>query len=634
MKVRPQFAARIQFALIISVCSAAVAFSSVLSCSAALQDASVSKSGQPVNYEAAEREYEQQTKTQPHSAKAWSNLGAVRAIHGNCSAALPALARARSLDPGLFVPWYFSGYCHLARHEGRKALEELKRATRLNPKDFNGWYLEAESAADSNQLGLSLAAVSRSLSLDSKRPEGYYLAGQDALGIAKREYNYVVNHQPSPFAMRLRAERNAGQGVWMAALADYQKARKLSPGAPDIAFGLGTVYLEKGDFAEAEKEFRQCLEKVPDSSWVKLRMALALAAQSKKNEADEILKDVEPSDLASPSEWQDLIAAELLLGQTEAAEDSLGRAESLFPDFPEWQDWSERLKSEAGAAPGHFSFEFEQAGTIALPVNFLLSSRLQSGNFVRLIFPDSARFEAFRKAFLSEDATAAAGLMPTIHEEPSDSARAFVNGEILQRLGLIFFERLEIDYPDSQPAMVLEAQKYSAHGDQAKAIEVYKTLLRNNGPSPDILRNLASVYWKQHQWTEALPALEQLAKIDPYDPTTFINLGRIYFFQQNLKEAEKNFRMAMRIQPNMYEAHFGLGQVFQRMGEPKNAIPELKMAERAQPLNPRPHYFLSQVYRMAGDKNLAAEEMASFQRLQAQSGSEGTEQGGGLVPVD
>ncbi len=598
------------------------------------QDTAASKSSQPENFEAAEKEYEQQTKMDPQSAKAWSNLGAVRAMHGNCSAAMPALTRARTLDPSLFVPWYFSGYCHLARHQGLKAFEELKRATHLNPKDPQAWYLEAQSAADSNQLGLSLAAVARSLALDSKSPESYYLAAQAALGIAKRQYNYVVDHQPSPFAMRLRAERNAGQGVWMAAAADYQKALELSPDAPDIAFGLGTVYLEKGDFAEAEKEFRQCLEKVPDSSWVKLRIALALAAQSKKNEADEILKDVDPSKLASPSEWQDFIAAEYLLGKTKTAEDSLGRAEALFPDFPEWPDWSERLKSEAGAVPGHFSFEFEQAGTIALPVNFLLSSRLQSGNFVRLIFPDAARFESFRKAFLGEDAAAAARLMPTIREEPADSARAFVTGEILQRLGLVFFERLEMDYPDSQPAMVLEAQKYSAHGDQAKAIEVYKTLLHNYGPSPDILRNLASVYWKQHQWTEALPALEQLAKIDPYDPTTFINLGRIYFFQQNLKEAEKYFRMAMRIQPDMYEAHFGLGQVFQRMGEPKNAIPELKMAERAQPLNPRPHYFLSQVYRMAGEKNLAAQEMASFQRLQAQSSSEGTEQGGGLVPID
>jgi predicted Zn-dependent protease len=92
--------------------------------------------------------------------------------------------------------------------------------------------------------------------------------------------------------------------------------------------------------------------------------------------------------------------------------------------------------------------------------------------------------------------------------------------------------------------------------------------------------------------------------------------------------------MAMRIQPNMYEAHFGLGEVFQRMGEPKNAIPELKMAERAQPSNPRPHYFLSQVYRMTGEKDLAAEEMASFQRLQALSGTEGADTGSGLVPID
>ena len=574
---------------------------------------------------------------QPQSAKTWSNLGAVRAMQGNCAASLSALDRARALDASLFVPWYFSGYCHLALHQDRIALKELERATSLNAKDPNAWYCEAQAAANSNQLTQSLEAISRSLLLDSKRPEGYYLAGQDALGIAKEQYDYVMVHQPSAFAMRLRAERYAGQGAWEAAAADYQKAQQLSPDAPDIAFELGSIYLEKGDYAKAENEFRRCLEQLPDSTWAKLRLALAFGAQSKKSQAEELLKNVSPASLVSPFEWQDLIAAEDLLGQTESAKQLLSQAESLFPNSPEWESWTERLAAAETnpGAPAQAPFEFERPGTIGLPVSFLMASGPEHADFVRPVFPNSSGYRAFRTTFLSGGALAALDqLMPLVRGQPADPGRAFVMGEMLQRLALDFLERLQTEYPNSEPAMILAAENYSSSGDQAKAIEIYEALLKNDGPSPNILRDLASVYWKQRQWTEALPVLQKLAKTDPDDPTTFINLGRIYTYQQKLKEAEENFRIAERIQPDMFEAHLGLGEIFWHAGQEKGAIAELKVAERAQPSNPRPHYLLAQMYRRAGEDNLAAQEMANFQRLQALAGPETAVQGGRLVPLD
>lgn len=601
------------------------------------QQQNPSSTTQTEKYQAAAKEYETLLKAQPKSAKLWSNLGAVQAMQGDCPASLASLKHARALDPGLFAPWYFSGYCHLAFHQDRTALEELQRATSLNSKDPNAWYLEAQAAAGASQLALSFDAVLRSLLLDSRRPEGYYLAGQDALGIAKEQYDYIVGHQPSPFALRLRAERNAGGGVWAAAAADYQKARELSPGAPDIAFELGSVYLEKGDYAEAENEFHNCLDQLSDSAWAKLRLALALAAQSKNNQAEEILKNVQPASLVSPFEWEDLIAAEDLLGQRESARHLLSQAESLFPNSPDWDGWTQRLAGEGTipGAPPQASFEFERPGEIGLSVSFLLASGPEHADFLRPVFPSPTGFRSFRAAFLSGNTLAAsAQLTPLIRERPSDSGRAFVVGEILHRLALGFFERLETQYSDSEPAMVLAAENYSAIGDQTKAIEIYQSLLRNDGPSPDILRDLAKVYWKQHQWDETLPLLQQLAKLDPYDATIFINLGRIYSYQQNLNEAEENFHIAARIQPDMYEAHLGLGEILERAGQMKGAITELKVAERVQPANPRPHYLLAQLYRKVGEKSLASEEMANFQRLQALAGPESADKAGGLVPLD
>jgi tetratricopeptide (TPR) repeat protein len=592
---------------------------------------------QAETYQSAAKEYKALLKARPRSAKLWSNLGAARAMLGDCPGSLLALQRALFLDPKLFAPWFYSGYCHLALHQDGSALNSLEHATALNPKDANAWFLEAQAAGNLNQLALSFEAGVRSLLLDSRRPEAFYLAGEDGLGLTKEQYSQVMAQPSNVFALRLRAERNIGQGVPAAAVSDYQKALALAPGEPDLLFGLGSAYLGGGDYTEAEKEFRRCLDLLPDSAWARLRLILALAAQSRGREADELLSSIQPGRLDSPSEWEDFIAAEYLLGHAGAAEQGLNQAESRFPNLPAWDRWTQRLAAQKAMpdAPVRSDFRFERPASVALSVTFLLTAQPSSGDFVLAAFTGRDDFQAFRAAFLSgEDVRAAARLTRMLRSLPSDPGRAYVTGEILHSLALGFFQRLATDYPDSEPAMVLAARNYSAMGEQAKAIEIYQALLRKAGPSPGVLRDLAKVYWKQHDWDKALPLLRRLTQLDPYDPTNFVNLGRIYSYQQKWEDAELSFRRAARIQPRTYEAHLGLGEVLERRGSERSAIGELKVAERIEPLKPRPHYLLSQIYRKLGEKDLAAREMASFQRLQDRAAPETAGKASRLVPLD
>ncbi len=574
-------------------------------------------------YAALVREY-------PQSPELWSNLGAVRAMSGKCKEALPALERARSLNSRLFSPWYFEGYCYLTLHQDQRAAQSLQKATSINPKDPNAWFLKAEAEGNLDRLVPSFDAVIRSLKLDPNRADGYYLAGKTALDLTEQLYGQVnAVGTPNTYELMLEGERNASQGVWKLAERDFQKALRLNPGSASIQFELGSAFLEGGEYLQAEEAFRQALAAAPGSPWAKLRLGLALAAQGKTLEAAALCRAVSPEGLQLPEEFLDALRC-ASLAKLEAEERAvLQLARKRFPESSQFAPWEEGTTSSGGA------IRLESLTGPGLAFRFLLSTRLRSGDFVRDSFPTLQAYQNFRDAFIGGENVRAAAVVPALLDAwPSDPARAFALGEVVHCLSLRFYEHLATTSPDSTPAMMLAAENYSALGQQDKAVEIYEAVLRKEGPSPGLLRDLAKIYWTEHRWDEALGTLASITSQDPNDPTIFVNLGRIYAFKQDERSAEKNFRRAAELDPQSSEAHLGLGQTLLREGDLDGALREVRAAATFDPQNARIHYELSLVYRKLGEKAEAEKEMSDFTRLQAQTAAQNIRRGRQLVPLD
>lgn len=573
-------------------------------------------SAQQERLEAAAKEFSALVKEHPDSAKLWSNLGATEAMSGKCSKALVALGRARTIDPQLFVPWYFSGWCHLVFHKDRQAFSELARATRLNPRDSNAWFLRAQAANNLSDPTNSLAAAVRSLTLDSDRPGAYYLAGEDALSLAARAYQELsLTAGPDYYALLLDGERNAAQGVLGLAINDYQKARGLAPNNRELQFAMATAYLQAGRYAEAEELFRALLVANKPTEWVKTRLALVLAMESRKQEATQLLSSFPIGGLQAPVVLNDYVTCAKLLGLSELAQQALDQGRKLFPMDPVWSYWGQRL-NEPNLSASSVRNNSDLTG-IGLSLRFLLIAEPEGDNPVRELFVDTESFQRFRASFLrSEWVSAGLEILPVLKKWPADSARVFALGEVLHSLAYGFYQHLATAYPDSAETMLLAAENYSAMGEQAKALNIYREMLSRVGASPDLLRKVAKIYWIQHDWSHASEVLHNLAKLDSSDPATFVNLGRIDFYEQNVNSAEENFRRAIQIDPKMPEAHLGLAEAFQRKEDLKGAERELELAERLDPSNARVHYELAQIYRKQGSKKLAGEEMARFAELQ------------------
>jgi tetratricopeptide (TPR) repeat protein len=171
-------------------------------------------------------------------------------------------------------------------------------------------------------------------------------------------------------------------------------------------------------------------------------------------------------------------------------------------------------------------------------------------------------------------------------------------------------------------------------GQEDKALEIFDTALREDGPSPGLLRDIARVYWTQHDWDQALKVLSSLSSMDPNDPTILVNMGRIYLYRDNVQKAAECFRQAIRLDAGMFEARLGLGQALRRQNDDLDALKEFEAAARIDPKNPRPHYQISQICSKIGEKGRAAAEMEEFQRLQSLARTAAIETNKLLVPLD
>lgn len=561
---------------------------------------------------------------------------------GNCKEALPALQRAESLNAKLSNPWLFSGYCYFALHQSPRALQSLHRAILLNPQDPNAWFFTAQVSSDLGHLEDALEAVVRSDSLGMKTPEVYYLAGKDTLELASRFYDRVTSasSQPDLYSWLLDGQRNSALGVWEPAIQEYQQALKIAPERPDLNFAIGTAYLEKGQYGDAEKSLRRCLDLAPESTWARLRLVLALVRQSKQDEALRLFRAVSTDQLQSPSEYRDYLFCGYLLRLSTATQQALAQARQRFRYDGDWDEWTARLASLTGGATEKepAPLKLEALTGVGLSLRFFLTANQRSGNRFEAMFPSPSAYQGFQSDFLRGQWMKATGKIVPLTKavQPAElaAARALAMGEILQSLSYGFYEQLGLEFPDSAPAMELAAENLIAAGERKKALEIYQGIAQKDGPSPDIFREIARIYWGDHEWEKALEVLQPLAQMDPNDATLFVNIGRIYAFEAKLESAAEAFRRAIQLQPNMSEAHFGLGQALRKQGDLPGAVQECKRASQLDPSDPGPHYALSQIYKQRGEKNLAAEEMESFQHLRSAENSEVRRRNKTLVPLE
>ena len=243
-------------------------------------------------------EYERCVALDPKMAEAQLNLG-ILLLEKDASVAVPPLRKAVDLLPSQSRPRFLLGIALERSGDLTGAAESYEAAAHLNPSDteaqahLGGVYLQLKRSADAeknfravleSQPKSLLALRGLALSLDAEgKPDAVevyrnYLAAdpKDSTVRARFVQLLVANKQfdealaetekagsgqpPSLDELRLRADIFVGQNKLDDAIAALKQAITLSPRDAQLHGGLGRLYLQKREFADAERELKIAIQ--------------------------------------------------------------------------------------------------------------------------------------------------------------------------------------------------------------------------------------------------------------------------------------------------------------------------------------------------------------------------------------
>ena len=246
----------------------------------------------------ARQEYERCIALDPKMPEAQLNLG-VLLLEKQPAAAVAALRRAVELLPSESRPRYLLGLAQERSQDFSGAAESFAGATRLDPKDLDsltrlgqvllrlGKSADAEGkfrAALELQPNSPEALQGLAQSLDQqKKPQAvdayrnYLAAEPDDKAARLRLVHLLVEQQKYDEAVAENAKNNAGQAATVddlklradieinqnkldEAITTLRQAIALAPNDAQLHGGLGRIYLQKRQFADAEKELKAALE--------------------------------------------------------------------------------------------------------------------------------------------------------------------------------------------------------------------------------------------------------------------------------------------------------------------------------------------------------------------------------------
>jgi tetratricopeptide (TPR) repeat protein len=223
---------------------------------------------------------------------------------------------------------------------------------------------------------------------------------------------------------------------------------------------------------------------------------------------------------------------------------------------------------------------------------------------------------------LGRDEEALKYLEPALSDAPDNPALLYATGLVCLRqekpyLNAIIKSLSEV--PGGLPASrLLRGQQLLKRFEFEKAVEELEAAAKLNPELPRLQYSLGLCYYKLGRTKEAGTAFEAELQRSPKDFSTLYYAA--YFRAENGDTAEAHSRIekALAIEPESMEANALLAKILFKEGQAAEAVPLLESAVKKDPEDPEKRYLLARIYLQLGRKEDAAREFNESKRLRAQ----------------
>ena len=135
---------------------------------------------------------------------------------------------------------------------------------------------------------------------------------------------------------------------------------------------------------------------------------------------------------------------------------------------------------------------------------------------------------------------------------------------------------------------------YQGLGKNKKAATAYKQALKNNNTVEDYI-NLANLYKKIDNNTEAIKYYEKTLSLDSNQESVYLNLGNIYFNTEKYNKSINVYKKGLKINPSLVTMRFKLAKAYYYIQDFSRAKKEFEQVVTANNNYYRAYYFLGQI---------------------------------------
>jgi protein O-GlcNAc transferase len=184
---------------------------------------------------------------------------------------------------------------------------------------------------------------------------------------------------------------------------------------------------------------------------------------------------------------------------------------------------------------------------------------------------------------------------------PDDSYTRRQLGDLLCDAGQlaeaeICFRRVTREQPESADVAMRLADVLQSQHKLVESIEHYKRAIALDAKLANAHNNLGLALSAQGEGERAIEAFRRAISIEPRHTAALTNLGLNYDLTDHPKEAEQTYLLACDTDPAAVAPRYNLGVLLARIGEPDRALRALDEVLRLDPKHAAAHMALSQLY--------------------------------------
>lgn len=345
-----------------------------------------------------------------------------------------------------------------------------------------------------------------------------------------------------------------------------------------------------GDYAEAARLYQQLIAAGTASPEIRSNCGLMLHLAGKNREALEQFRLAlrQKPDLAAANLFAGV--SEFDLGELKTALPYLIKAQELDPERP--------------------------APLLALGEVYVGLRDYSRANelYAKAVSLDAQLFEAWYGLGVTSRSLAEAIMNRAARkgEAKNDATKEAVQ-HLLDDAARALNRAVELD-PNSARTHLLMAESLSDAGKFAESIPEYQAAMKLDPDLEAAYLGLASEYWKQRRFDQALPLLRHMLVKSPKDPETNAMLADILEHNGDVAGARRCAEIALAGNPDLIQTRIVLARIYLIKQQPKLAIAEIRKVIAADP-DGSYHFLLFRACHQAGDEQGAKQAMAEFQQL-------------------